>query len=263
MNRTDFVRQLAAQFNKPSRPQLSSALRIMKGITDPIRVWAAILQSGLLPEAFMQDRRRRYGESSEGELVMPNARPGEHSHPTTMAAVMTVAADPAGLLKAEQWARELARRLAPWKAVCNDEVVWYFTDNPYRDYPHEAVYLGHAFHSAIDTVDWTLSRHGGKLNNTEDGGVAGLPFLLQHTLAAWEGWNCAVSRNMVILEPHWPLDLTRWQRFSDLENPFEPLLNIWCTGYRLVCHFDSTDPTIRLYANPVTNIVSTLLRDHP
>lgn len=252
MDLHEYILRLVERYNNPPRPHLPSAVDAARGINDPGRAWQHILQSGLLPESLAQDHRRRYGESAEGQLVWPKDRPAEHPQPTSIGAILTIAADPSGFLEAEKQAHELARRLAPWTAVCNGEVVWYFTDNPYRQHPHEVVYLGLAFHSAADTVDWTLSNQGIEPKVAENHGeIVALPLLVQQTVAAWEGWKVAVSRNMAIREPRWPLDLSKWPRFADLENPFEPLLNLWCTGYRLVCDFDKNDPTIRLYAKPV------------
>jgi hypothetical protein len=77
-----------------------------------------------------------------------------------------------------------------------------------------------------------------------------LPYPVRFTLACWQAWELAVNRHLELTEPQWP-DLRRWKYFSDLANPFEPLLDLWCTGYRMIASFTEVDPGIRLIACPV------------
>jgi hypothetical protein len=252
MTLAEYARRLAARFDNPPRPQFLAVAEAVIGVSDPLKAWQCVLDQGLIQDAFVTDHRRRYAENTEGQLIFPKERPHEHLKPASIGAVLTVASDPHGFLEAESHAREFARRLEPWTAVCSDEVVWYFTQNPYKQHPYETAYLGLSFNSAVDTICSMLDHE--KLQPEDTGKVEGLgalPVLIRETVAAWQGWEFATSRNLKIRGPQWPLDLSTWQWFSELKNPFEPLLNLWCTGYRLVCDFDAKDPAIRLYANPV------------
>ena len=82
-------------------------------------------------------------------------------------------------------------------------------------------------------------------------GELNLPYLVRHAIGAWNGWNIAVESGLEITAPRWPFDVAMGRRFSDLPNPFEPLLFLWGTGYQLVCPFTERDPTIRLYAGMI------------
>jgi hypothetical protein len=253
MDYYEFMIQLAERYNDPLRPQLSLAISTLGNIKDPNDGWKCALEGGLLPESFGKDRRR-FGKTNGNLSLMPKDRPSEHLWPSTIQALVTVASDPTGFLEAERQARALTHRLIPCAAVCNDEVVWYFSDNPYKHHPYEVAYLGTPFNAAIDTVLWTLDHYRLELEPIECmKDTTLLPVLVRETAAAWKGWEFAVTQGLKILKPRWPFDPSKWAqvRFSELENPFEPLLRLWCTGYRLVCDFETNDPTIRLYAKPV------------
>jgi len=110
--------------------------------------------------------------------------------PSSLRAVLTVAADLTGTLQAEACARELAKRLVPWSAVCNDQVVWHFIDRPLN----YVVYLGLAYNSAHDSTPWTLDEYGidtKALEPTKD--QMPLPILVRSALAAWSGWRLGVN----------------------------------------------------------------------
>lgn len=248
MTLNEYINCLEATYNNPPRPHLGEIRTKIRLDESPLNIWNELLRNGYIPSEFVSSTLRHFGVSSDRDDIWPDDRPEEHPEPLNMAGVLTVASDPQGMLAAESHAREFARRLAPWTAVCDNRIVWYFTTVEYDPY-----YLGLAYDSARDTVHLSLCQHGIKEStyhpNTES---RGLPSLVQRALAAWNGWQLAVQRNFEILEPKWPLDLTKWKRFSELENPFEPLLDLWCTGYRIVSNFES-DLTIRLYAKPVSN----------
>lgn len=247
MTLTDYIDRLNARYNQPLRPHLVNILQHISTTGSPSDMWESLFHKGLLPSDFCTSGTRRFGASTDVHEVWPDDRPQEVLKPTTIAGVLAVAADPDGMLMAESYARDFVYRLAPWSAVCNDCIVWYFTV-----IEHDPPYLGLSYDSARDTVNWTLCQHGiDEHSYNADVSQSKLPSLVQRALSAWNGWQIAVERNLEILEPKWPLDLTKWRRFSDLENPFQPLLDLWCTGYRIISNFES-DPTIRLYAKPVS-----------
>jgi hypothetical protein len=57
----------------------------------------------------------------------------------------------------------------------------------------------------------------------------------------------AVREDLPISSPRWPLDGRQWMHFRQLQNPFETLLDLWCTGYLLFSEFTDKDPVARLY----------------
>jgi hypothetical protein len=123
--------------------------------------------------------------------------------------------------------------------------VWYFTEDT-LDY---VVYLGLAYDSARDSVSLSLDSQGVPTDTLElDKDHVPLPLLVRAALGAWNGWEIGTARNLKITDPRWPIDLSKWQRFAQLANPFEPLLDLWRTGYQIVCPFSDEDSTIRLYA---------------
>ena len=102
-----------------------------------------------------------------------------------------------------------------------------------------------------DTVNWTLSNYGIDLMGVEERlENTGLPLLVRWTLASWYGWNVALDKDLSVRLPRWPLDLEKWRRFRDLENPFDPILEIWSLGYYILSSFTETDSTIRLFTTP-------------
>jgi hypothetical protein len=247
MDLSQRIQILLERFNRPPRPKLAASTAAIQGMTTD-QGWEMLVKLGLVPMEFASDRRRSYGENVGGQSIKPSDRPTILKRPSSLSAVLTVAADPEGMVVAENFARELAQRLTAWTAVCNDQVVWYFMERPIDYIP----YLGLAYDSARDTVNLTLDENG--INSDAllpDKEQVPLPILVRWGLAAWEAWRKAESLNLEIWGPSWPLDHKMFSRFSDLPNPFEPLLDLWSTGYLLYSSFEASDPTIRLYAQTV------------
>lgn len=252
MSHLTISEQLRERFNNPLRRQLADAMSAIDLDEDPKTAWEKLKSIGLLSQQFYSDHRRRFGQHDPGQQIFPKDRPQEHLEPTSIVSVLTVGADPSGIQNAESYAREFARRLKPFTAVCNDEVVWYFTDNPYHQYPYETGFLGKSYNAIRDTVDWSLSEAGIEIEAFELGEPSErLPLLILRAIAAWEGWRIADSRKIEVSRVRWPVDASNFKEFGDKDNPFEPLLNLWLTGYRIASNFEESDPTIRLYAKPV------------
>ena len=231
-----YTKQLIARYNQPDHAGSQQAAQIINNESDPVKAWQELVVQGVLSS----NGRRRFSESSEGSDYWPSDRPPESSTPLTKQSVLAFAADISGKLKAEDCAMEFARRLEPWGAVCDSQIVWYFTDNTY-----EVTYFKKPYNSAWDSVALSIPKIGVEIDSlmpTEDS----LPILVRRALVAWEGWELAVQHDLPLQEPKW-IDLQQWPRFADLPNPFEPLLELWCTGYRIISAFTSDDPTIRLY----------------
>lgn len=252
MRLVDMISSLQSKFDRPERPKLRDVQSIVTSSASPNDAWIRLHNSGSIAPVLCDDDRRRFAQHTEGQRLFPSDRPIESAIPSSLIAVATVASDPEGILKAEDYARGFANRLIPMGSICNDEVVWYFTENPYKRFPFETTTFGRPFQSALYTLEWSLESHGIVLEEFESGNVSErFPQLVDCVVAAWEGWRVAASRRLTITNSMEPFDRSRWQHFSDLPNPFEPLLELWRTGYRIVCPFSREDSTIRLYAKPV------------
>lgn len=242
MTLSDYIQLLLERYNQPERSLFAMVAQVVHGCASPLEAWTALEVSHLLPANFVRSEQRHYADVTS---IKSTDRPHEVTSPSTFQAVLTIASDLGGIGAAESYARELARSLSPWRAVCNDDVVWYFMERPIDS----VVYLGLAYNSARDTVNWTLEEYGIELDSLEPSrDVCPLPLVVRNCLAAWQGWEIAVQKNFAIQRPTWPFNFEKWRLFSQLANPFESLLKLWCTGYLLYSDFSEADPTIRLYA---------------
>ena len=156
---------------------------------------------------------------------------------------------PDGMLAAEESARDLAARLLPWKAVCNNKVVWYFTNNPY-----ECAYFGAPIEFASDTVRgamadfFDVTHFLDYLPELRNSPLP--PGVLSH-FASYETWFLVSDLRLPMNDPG-SFDFSAWESFANLRNPFEPLMDIWLRGYRIVPEFTDKDPFIRLYTRTAT-----------
>ncbi len=244
MESEDRIRLLVERYNHPKRLRIPHTAELLRG-TAVEKGWELLVARGSLPRDFVADKRRAYAESIEGKAIHLSDRPPMFPHPPSVRALLTITSDVEGILTAEKHARELAKRLTPWKGVSNDTVVWYFLDRPLDYVP----YLGPSYDFARDTVNVTLEEHSINTDHLEPSQEqVPLPLLVRRGIAAWKGWETAVRLNLEISGPRWPFDHGGSRRFSELENPFEPILDLWCTGYLIYSSCEESDPTIRLYA---------------
>jgi hypothetical protein len=239
--------RLAEAYFSPRCPLLDTVWRILEGVQDPSEGWAAVSRAGVLPEEFAKDGRRCYAKDSGTDLPRVSDRPSCDKTPSTVAAVATIASDPHGVLRAELLGRELAERLKPWGAVCNDQVVWSFATQA----PNYVGYLGLAYDSARDTVELSLDEYSIDYQRFHNFDTPLPSLLVSRAVAASNAWEFAISHGLKIGGPRWPLDRERYSAFSELANPFQPLIELWLTGYLFVAPFSEEDPSIRLYAKRV------------
>ncbi len=250
MDFDDQARTRVERYWYPLRPELSLATTTVAAISNPLQAWEKVKSANLLSETFFADHRRMFAQDVPGELLKIQDRRSIMSRPSSVRAVIAIASDLTAVLAAEAHARELARRLVPWTGVCDDKVVWHFSERPLDFW----VYLGIPYDGAIDTVNWTLDEYGVESKGfIPEKRAVPLPNLVRRTLGAWRGWNYGVEQNFEILEPRWPLDFTKWRFFSDLTNPFDPMLDLWRTGYHLISSFQPDDPMIHLYM-PISDL---------
>jgi hypothetical protein len=206
--------------------------------------WAEMVRSGAVPGPFATAAHRRYADAAADLYLAASARPPELTFPSPALFARAVAADLPGVLAAEAHAKELAQRLRPWGAVFDGIVVWYITTRP-LDY---VAYLAPSYESARDTLDDSLEDAGVRFDEIFRAyRAARLPYAVRKCLAANHGWHVAVREDLPISSPRWPLDGRQWMHFRQLQNPFETLLDLWCTGYLLFSEFTDKDPVARLY----------------
>jgi len=245
------VPELIRRYGRPPRKNARADVDLHE-LSDSKEAWEKLCKESIVCGNAFYDSRRKFASRI---VSSKNARPDELSHPSTMDSVAFFASDPEGILEAEAQAREFARRLMPWHAVCDDNVVWYQITHPLE----YLAYLGLPFNSACDTVNWTLEEYGIATESlVTAGNLDTLPRFARDVLEVYEGWCIALEKDSEILEPKWPLDVSKYKKFSFLQNPFEPLLELWLTGYLLASPFDLEDTTIRLYAvvvNPDAYVV--------
>lgn len=245
MTLADYIQFLVKRYNQPNRSLFPLVSQLMKSSEGPLETWKLLNESMMLPDDFIRSEHRNY---AEGISIKSSDRPHENAQPSTIQAILTIASDFGGIGAAESYSRELARSLTPWTAICNDRVVWHFMERPIDG----VVFLSLAYNSARDTLNWTLDEYGIDLDSLEPSkDTCPLPLVVRNCLAAWQGWEMAVQKGFVIQQPKWPLDLAKWHSFSQLANPFESLLKLWCTGYLIYSDFSKADPAIRLYAQQV------------
>lgn len=247
-NLSEQVESLIHCFNNPRRPNLEAALKAINGSTSSVSIWDELQHAKLLPEDLIQDARRMYRSSPPEDVVGYRNYP-RFNTPSTLLGALTIAADPAGIMAAERHSRELVSSLAPWRPICSDEIEWGFISH----IPDYIVFLGNAVEAACDTVELSLDQYGLDYHLIDEDSQIPLPILIRNILNSWQCWQIATEKNLDICGPRWPFDYTigESRRFSDLGNPFTPLLDLWRTGYIIGSQFSNNDPKIRLYANQV------------
>ncbi len=237
-----FLRQ---RFNRPNQTANAQVERLAARSphADPREVWE-IVGKELGNTEWLQSDHREFGEHIPGKLIFAGKNPSTHRSPTSLVAIATIASDPNGMLKAESHARQFAQALTKFGAIFSGKTVWYFTDNPYTSGGFETPYMGRAYVKATEVVYNSPIADDYEMEHDEIS--ERLPLPVQEAVLAWECWNTAASRGLRIDNP----PVWECQFFSDLPNPFEPLLAFWTIGYRISIDLSEEDSDLHLYAKP-------------
>jgi hypothetical protein len=222
---------LAARMFRPSRPNLDAARAVIAGERDPSAAWLKLASQGLIPSSFT-DGSRRFAFSADpapAQLTQEVQSGRLFDHPPTMEAVLTLAADPDGMLAAERALGELLARLEPWNAELPSKKYWMAAP---ADHPHAATLNG-AYVIALDALEASLGESGVPLAQWMPPEEAGLPNIAARALAADTGWRFAVEKSLRISRSCWPPQRLAEQPFASVPNPFEALIELWMTGYVL------------------------------
>ncbi|MDB4994439.1 MAG: hypothetical protein JWM74_1871 [Myxococcaceae bacterium] len=247
---------LAAQIMRPRRAKLAAAKSAVKGITDPVDAWAAL--SNVLPLPLSTNPSRRF---ERAPFLLP--KPGEPPtaptlgveltrSPPTIAACLALASDPAGILAAEDLAREAVRRLAPWGVPPLRATIWTVVPK----WPLAAVQGGEPVFNAVYMSLQMRPPKRGNVLYLDGAFQTAATILAQHLAIRAAGdlvtlqlcgaftdavgfaarWQAAAGLGMLAPKyehapgEHVPAAGTP---FSELPDPFEPLLELMHLGYWL------------------------------
>jgi len=243
---------LRRRFDRPVRPLLG---RVREGVgsgDSPHDACQRLIKSGMVESDLFTNSQRLFAPYIVGDRIRPAALPKAAPFPQSLETVVAIAADQEGVLRAEHAAREFAARLKPFRAICNNRVVWYLSENPFRDsHPFETSYLGQAYHAVEMTIALSLESVGIEIDRFRIGEPSErMPLVVQLALAGWEGWRFAQLHDVPLDDEFFHLDRDAVRGFEDLQNPFSPLIDTWLTGYRISASFNEDDPAIHLFANP-------------
>jgi hypothetical protein len=252
-DRHEFFDLLRERFNRPSQKISVQLERLLSKVAHeaPRAAWEMV-GNELGGTEWLRNLQREFGEHIPGQLTFPSDRPSTCIWPTSLASIATIASDANGMLSAERHARRFAQCLANFGAICSGKTVWYFTENPFVRGVFEKGSMGPAYVAAQDTLQASIRDQGIETHELESGEISTrLPSVVNGAVASWEAWRIAASKKFRITYGMWPFDARKWKYFCDLDNPFEPLLSLWATGYRLSIMFTEEEPVIRLYAKPI------------
>jgi hypothetical protein len=206
----------------------------------------ALATRGVASQDFIQDERRRFAMTSEfvnASIAKGELNPShDERYPPTLRVVLTLGSDPAGVAAAELHAKELGRRLEPWGATCPTIAQWLCVDTPQT----HVTQLGVACSIALDSLAATLQEESIEPISLEPA-EPGLPPFVSQIAGALVGWRLAVERKLSVSPACWPPERVKRRPFAELPNPFEPLVELWMTGYILQSGYKEGD-ILRLYA---------------
>lgn len=189
--------------------------------------WESLATEGVIPQAWVGDPGRVFGSPE---------RKGASEAPAELAMALALAADVPGVLRAEQLAREVLARIAPWCAWRPRCVLWRLVDPLRWTAPHGAqagVFqrlaqeAAVALHRAGDPYRGMPSGHHRTLKRTRYGAAA---FWDLHRASLW---RYVVSRGLRLPALHIVPAELQGRHFHEVPDPFEPLVHLWTTGYAL------------------------------
>lgn len=261
---------LTAKLFLPARAQLALAQATVADLTDPAEAWETLAARGVVSPEWISDSDRVFAEA-EVPPALERGGSGQPSYegikqylengprlcdvPPTVEFATLLASDVVGIETAEQVARETVRRLEPWGCPQSHRIAWRLVqretwETQPGDYRHmtAAVAVGGAFRPLERSMPALVRARKYAFGTPE--------------WRAAYSWECAaqwreLSRREVYIPstslewarnsgyPEVPSELKK-KRFSELPNPFEPLLSLWAAGYAL----DVITPSVIVLALP-------------
>lgn len=222
----DNYRELGALAFRPSRPQLAASRALVAETRDPAEAWEALAARGLIPVDRVDDPRRSFvAEPPRGAKLQ--VRPGGAAYsarPPDVATAALLAADPEGVARAESLAWELAARLRPW-GVAPATVAWRVAASPRRE------------------DSWGMP--GAFLDAVLEGAGADM-WTDAPPPSALGAFDAVLSSGTEAFEAAWDAWFSELATTAGLAAPFEPLMELWRTGYLL----DRVDPDALVLVAP-------------
>lgn len=236
------AKQISEHLWRPRRAALERVRRTAAEALSPQQLWAKLTR---------HDARLSVTDAAErcyGVIDTTRSRPTEDeppacdASPPTTDAVITFASDLAGLSDAERALRRVVDALTPWGCVPARRIEW-FSLSHRRPL---TFYLGPAHDCALDSLDYALE--GGIEWEHLAEPARGVPRLALDHLRGARGWAIAASEGLGVPRAHGAPTPIVGRHFSELLDPFTPLLDFWMSGYHLAKLPSSDDPSARCYA---------------
>lgn len=137
------VAQLHRHLLQPERNHLGAARMATAGIIDPRQAWSALAVGNTIPATWDDSADRAFfavpcpecpldANGDLGHYGCPSCKASafQFSYPRNVAACLTIASDPEGILRAEGIAKEARRRLRAWGATIGPDLVWQVESEP-------------------------------------------------------------------------------------------------------------------------------------
>lgn len=214
------------------------------------QLWETYVARGVIPASWAEDPARRFlrgsarvDARSKLERLFDGAL--EEARPGFLEAVI-LAADPHGMVAAEELARQVISALAPWGAPAPARVLWRFTeiDATQRTRSHESFPGGQwasfcATHALGGRRGFTAEQERLRASIVGDDradalrweGAAVVDFV------HWRRWVAASRLGLRVTAPEYVADpcvrALRGRLFAELPDPFTPLVDLWWRGYGL------------------------------
>lgn len=203
----------------PSYARLDDARAVLQLVTDLDEAWEALAARGVIPHAWIDDPRRRFGGD--------DAPTTWHARPQTAREMLAFAGDVEGVERVESLWREALKRFAPWVAEVDDvarwtcltrEIIW--SSEGGMRLPCAAAWRALVASLSAEAYD-AIERMIFESNSTE----VAREFDLRMADATWRTASRAgLSTRVSATSP----DAVR---FDARENPYDPLRAIIVTGY--------------------------------
>lgn len=252
MTSTMDYKLLAARILRPKRSDPWPARKLIRGMTDPAEVWAALSKT-LPPEIATHPARRferkPFVASPEGGSPTPGLDVVEI--PPTIGACLAVALDHEGIAFAEDRAREIVRRLEGWGVAPREKIIWSIVPTwPGNEQGGEDLFLapvacmktaakvdkkatialGAAFRQGAEPVMTELATRGETPQDQAlcEGFVDASGFATE--------WRRAVETEVEVPAYEYApgkIVPCAGKRFADIPDPYEPLVELIMRGYWL------------------------------
>lgn len=221
--------QAAARIFSPARPQLARVIELAAHVDDPLELYERLIAHGIVSDRWLHakrqviERRCPRCQLSPPWFIGHDPACDELSRPQTVAALVALSADFAGVCAAEALAREAWVRLLPWCWRDEPLFLWQVLDPSAREpeYAFSRAQMGHsvkpvAMEAAAMIVARAARRDRLSTDSTE-----------QDWATERDAW---LTRFKLDAAAHWSWALSDRRR----ANPFTPLCELWMLGYCLV-----------------------------